>query len=151
MDDKSPKGNDEPQEAPTVEGQDVRVTIRTSEKGWLARLAKSYRERKPALLVDDGDVGVDPSTHTLWDMGRRVELRREEWIAVLVALGMVGAGIAMTIAAILDPEPTSKLSLLIVGGILCTVGGGFSAIRVLTKEKPPDVKFSRFGIEIRWR
>jgi hypothetical protein len=128
-----------------------RVTIRTSETGWMARLAETYRRRTPILLVDDAEVGIDPSTQSLWDMGRRAGLRREEWAGVLVALGMVGVGIGMTVAAIIDPEPTSKLGLLVAGGIVCAAGGGFSAIRILTKQKPPDVKLSKSGIHIEWR
>jgi hypothetical protein len=143
-------GNEDHVDEPAI-GLEGRVEIRTSEEGWLAHLAETYRDKKPILLVDDAKVGIDPSTQSLWQMGRRAGLRREEWVGVLVALGMLGAGIAMTIAAILDPEPTSKLSLLIAGGIVCTAGGGFSAIRILTKQKPPDVKFSKFGIHIEWR
>jgi hypothetical protein len=132
------------------ETPDKRITIKTSEEGWLARLAHSYRKRQPILLVDDAKVGIDPTTQSILDMGRRAELGVQEWAAVLVALGMVGAGIWMTVAAVLDPEPTSKLGLLVTGGIVCTVGGGFSAIRILTRHKPPSVKLTRSGVHIQW-
>ncbi len=128
-----------------------RVEIRTSEEGWLARLAENYRQKNPVLLIDDAKVGIDPSAQSLWQMGRQAGLRREEWAGVLVSLGMVTAGIGMTVAAILDPEPTSKLGLLVAGGIVCTAGGGFSAVRILTKQKPPDVRFGRTGIHIEWK
>ncbi|OGQ89961.1 MAG: hypothetical protein A2289_15265 [Deltaproteobacteria bacterium RIFOXYA12_FULL_58_15] len=128
----------------------IKVTIRTSESGWLARLARTYRERQSILLIDDAEVGVDPSTQTLLEMGKRAGLRREEWFAVLVSLGLLGAGVAMIFAAIVDPEPTSKLGLLVAGGTICAIGGGFSAIRILTRETPPDVQLSPRGIQIRW-
>lgn len=134
---------------PTIQ-TDERTTIKTSEEGWLATLARAYREKQPVLLVDDAKVGIDPTSQTILQMGRNAGLRKEEWVAVLIALGMVGAGIALALAAIFDPEPTSKLGLLIAGGFVCIVGGGFSAIRILTKEKPPTVQVTRLGIQIRW-
>lgn len=126
------------------------LTIRTSEQGWLAQLAKAYRNRDQVIIIDDGNVGIDPSSQTLLDMGLRAGLSRKEWSAVLIAGGMTIFGAAIIILAILDPDPTSKLGLLIASGAVLTVGGGFSAIRILTKHKPPKVRVSRHGIEIEW-
>ncbi len=39
----------------------------------------------------------------------------------------------MIVVGVADSEPTSKLGLLIGGGVICVAGGGFSAIRILTK------------------
>ena len=126
------------------------VTIRTSEQGWLARLAKAYRNRDRVVIIDDANVGIDPSSQTLLDMGLKTGLSRQEWIAVLIAGGMTIFGAAVIILAILDPDPTSKLGLLIASGAVLTLGGGFSAIRILTKHKPPKVRVSGHGIEIEW-
>lgn len=126
------------------------LTIRTSEQGWLAQLAKAYRNRDQIIIIDDANVGIDPSRQTLLDMGLKTGLLRKEWIAVLVAGGMTIFGAAVIILAILDPDPTSKLGLLIASGAVLTLGGGFSAIRILTKHKPPTVRASKNGIEIEW-
>lgn len=113
-------------------------------------MSKAYTDRRPVTVIDDAGVGINPGMDNLLDMGRKSRLSREEWVGVLVSLGMCGAGIAMVAAAILDPEPTSKLGLLIVGGSIVCLGGGFSAIRVLTKTRPPTVRVKKDGFEIDW-
>src|SRR6266852_5564103 len=126
------------------------LTIRTSEQGWLAQLAKAYRNRDQVVIVDDANVGIDPGSQSLLELGLKAGLSRKEWTAVLIAGGMTIFGAAVIILAILDPDPTSKLGLLIASGAVLTLGGGFSAIRILTKHKPPKVRVSRKGIEIEW-
>lgn len=34
------------------------LTVRTSEPGWMTRLARAYRNREKALIVDDAEVGI---------------------------------------------------------------------------------------------
>jgi len=134
-----------------VKGADATdLTIRTSEPGWLAQLAKAYRNRDQVVIIDDANAGIDPSSQSLLDMGLKTGLSRKEWTAVLIAGGMTLFGAAVIILAILDPDPTSKLGLLVASGAVLTLGGGFSAIRILTKHKPPKVRVSRNGIEIEW-
>jgi hypothetical protein len=133
-----------------VKGIATDLTIRTSEQGWLAQLAEAYRNRHQVVIIDDANVGIDPSSQTLLDMGLKTGLSRKEWIAVLIAGGMTIFGAAVIILAILDPDPTSKLGLLIASGAVLTLGGGFSTIRILTKHKPPKVRVSSNGIEIEW-
>src|SRR6266852_2779321 len=126
------------------------LTIRTSEQGWLAQLAKAYRNRDQVVIVDDANVGIDPSSQTLLELGLKTGLSRKEWTAVLIAGGMTIFGAAVILLAILDPDPTSKLGLLVASGAVLTLCGWFSAIRILTKHKPPKVRVSRNGIEIEW-
>jgi hypothetical protein len=126
------------------------LTIRTSEPGWLAQLAKAYRNRDQVIIIDDANVGIDPSSQTLLDMGLKTKLSGKEWTAVMISGGMTIFGATVVVLAILDPDPTSKLGLLIASGALLALGGGFSAIRILTKHKPPNVRVSRNGIEIEW-
>jgi hypothetical protein len=126
------------------------LTIRTSEPGWLAKLAAAYRQRQAVLLIDDAQVGLDPTRQTLLDMGRVAALNRREWAGALVSLGLTGIGLWMVVAAVLDPEPTSKLGLLIGGGTVCLLSGGFSAIRILTRSRPPTVEVGARGVQIRW-
>lgn len=102
------------------------------------------------LLIDDAQVGIDPTRQTLLDMGRTAVLNRREWAGVLVSLGLTGIGLWMVVAAVLDPEPTSKLGLLIGGGTACLLGGGFSAVRILTRSRPPTVEVGVRGIQIHW-
>ena len=125
-------------------------TIRTSGPGWLPELARAYRNREQITLIDDANVGIDPANQSLLDMGLRARLSRQEWTAVVVAVGMSVFGAAMVVLAILDPEPTSKLGLLIASGAVLAWGGGHSAIRILTRHKPPRTRISAAGIEIAW-
>jgi hypothetical protein len=124
--------------------------VRTSDPGWLRALALLYRARASGVLVDDAGLGIHPEDQTLLQMARISGLSRQEIAGVCVALGMSGAGLTMVVLAFLDPEPTSKLGLLVGGGAVCVLGGGFSAIRILTNHKPPNIRATAKGIEIFW-
>ncbi|MFB3077929.1 MAG: hypothetical protein ACE1Y4_07960, partial [Lysobacterales bacterium] len=87
---------------------------------------------------------------SLLEMGRTAGLSRQEWASVLISLGLSGAGIWMVIVAIVSPEPTSKLGLLVVGGSVLIFSGGFSAIRILTDRRPPTVEVTPRGIRLTW-
>ena len=127
------------------------LTVRTSQADWLKALAVVYRQRRPALLIDDAGLGVDPASYTLLQMAREVGLSHREIAGVCVALGMSAAGIGMVILAFVDPEPTSKLGLLIAGGVACVLCGGVSALHILARLKPPIVRITTRGIEIAWK
>jgi len=124
--------------------------VRTSDPNWLRTLALLYRARASGVLIDDAGLGINPEDQTLLQMARVSGLSRREIASVSVALGMSGVGVTMVILAFLDPEPTSKLGLLVGGGAVCVLGGGFSAIRILTQHKPPSIRATAKGIEIFW-
>ena len=126
------------------------LTIRTSEQRWLEKYAKACKNRTECLLIDDAEIGIDPKTQTILQMGRQAKLSRREWCGVLISLGMSGVGIWLVWAAIVDQEPTSRLGLLLAGGSVCIVGGGLSAIRILTRMRPPTVTVSKKGFKIEW-
>jgi hypothetical protein len=126
------------------------LTIHTSESGWLAELARAYREEREVLVVDDAEIGFDPSTQSLLSIGREIDLPRREWAGVLLSLGLSGVGLWMVVAAIVSPEPTSKLWLLVGGGSVLLITGGHQAVGILTQRKPPMVEITRLGIRISW-
>ena len=126
------------------------VTIRTSEPEWFRTLATAYKKRAPVLLIDDANVGVDPAQQTLLQMGKHAALSPREWSAVLIALGVGAAGVWMIVAAIVDPEPTSKLGMLILGGAVFLGLGGFSAIKTLTGHQPPTIEVTKLGFRLHW-
>jgi hypothetical protein len=131
-------------------GDSQEKIVRTSDPNWLRTLALLYRARQAGVLIDDAGLGINPEDQTLLQMSRVSGLSRREFASVCVALGMSGAGITMVVLAFLDPEPTSKLGLLVGGGVVCVLGGGFSAIRILTHHKPPNIRATPHGIEISW-
>lgn len=126
------------------------LTIRTSEPGWLPRLTAAYRSHAQVDLVDDAALGIDPGTQSLLQMGLAGKLTRREWTAVAVAGGMTVFGASMVVLAILDPDPTSKLGLLVGSGALLALTGGFQTIRLLTRHKPPSISIDSTGIHIDW-
>jgi hypothetical protein len=126
------------------------TTIRTSEMGWLSRLAAAYRERLPVRLVDDAKAGIDPQSQNLVAMGLHARLSPTEWMAVGVSLGLSAAGIGFVVLAFLDPEPTSKLGLLVGGGALCALTGGVSAVGILIRRRPPTIQVDGNGFKITW-
>ena len=79
------------------------TSIKTSDQRWLERLARAYKERMPVSLVDDANVGIDPSTQTIFQLARAARLSSREIAGAGVALGMSAAGIAMVGLAVLDP------------------------------------------------
>jgi hypothetical protein len=121
------------------------IIIRTASKDWLVSLASAYKANMSVTLVDDANIGVDPVTHTLLEMGKRANLSQREWMAVLIGLGVSAMGAFMMVMAILDPEPYSKIAFAVGAGAVMTMGGGFAAMRVLTGHKPPTVKLSPTG------
>jgi hypothetical protein len=126
------------------------IQIRTSEEGWFTQLARAYKQKTPVFLVDDAKVGIDPAVDTLAAMGLKAKLTPREWSAVSVAVGLSVAGAAMVVLAFLDPEPTSKLGLLVGGGAVCVLTGGLTAVRILTKMRPPNVQIGPSGMKIFW-
>jgi hypothetical protein len=126
------------------------LQIRTSDTAWLARLAAAYKQRSPVLLVDDAGLGVDPAKESLLQMGRRSSLASRDIVALLVELGMAAAGAWLIVMAVLDPEPYSKVSFAIGAGAVLLLGGGFAAVRTLTRDKPPRVRVARGGFELAW-
>ena len=132
------------------EGQDTDCTIRTSQPGWFEQLARAYRDRRPILLADDARIGIDPRSQSLIAMGIRGGLSAADWVAVGVALGVSAAGMAMVVLAFIDPEPTSKLGLLVGGGAVCVLSGGLTAVAILTRRKPPNIELGAQGFRIHW-
>jgi hypothetical protein len=83
-------------------------------------------------------------------MGIKANLSIEQWVAVCVSIGMSAAGVTMVVLAFVDPEPTSKLGLMIGGGAVCILAGGLTAVRILTKLHPPNISAGAGGIRISW-
>ncbi len=114
----------------------VEKVVRTSEEDWLERALELYTDKAAFVFVDDAGIGI-----TQKDLQSAVSLIRaakvkgdfslKSIMAVLFGLGLSGAGIWMIIAAIADPEPTSKLGLLIAGGVLITLTGGLGTLSAL--------------------
>jgi hypothetical protein len=56
----------------------------------------------------------------------------------------------VVVFAFLDPEPTSKLGLLVGGGAVCVLSGGMTVIAILTRRRPPTMEIGSSGFKISW-
>jgi hypothetical protein len=130
--------------------EDTDLMIRTSQAGWFPRLAEAYRDRRQVVLVDDAKVGIDPQNQSLVSMGIKAGLSPTDWAAVAVSVGVSAAGVMMVVLAFLDPEPTSKLGLLVGGGAVCVLTGGLTAVGILTRRRPPNIEMTTSGFKISW-
>ena len=124
--------------------------IQTSQRNWFKRLAIAYRHRMAVTVIDDAKIGFDPRIESLFAIGKRADLTVAEWLGAAVAVGTGAAGLWMIRLAIVDPEPTSKLGALVLGGVACVFTGTATATWILTNRKPPSVEIAPGGIRISW-
>jgi len=110
--------------------------IRTSDSDWLGRALRHYADGSRFELADDAGLGIkEQDLRSAMDLlrylrrGRRFT-KRHLW-QVLTGLGLSGVGIGLVVAAILDPEPTSKLGILLAGGVVLILTGGLSVLKAL--------------------
>ncbi len=110
--------------------------VRTSETDWLEKAIKLYTEKQAFLLHDDAELKL-----TRADLKSAVSLiraakskggvTRKQILGLLTGIGITGIGVWIIAAAIADPEPTTKLGLLITGGLVLTFTGSFGALTSL--------------------
>ncbi len=119
--------------------------IRTSQSDWLQTALECYMDKKPFEFLDDKKIGI-----TSDDLATAVELIRKakeiqvvtwrEIVTILTGMGLSGVGVWMIAIAVADPEPTSKLWIILAGGVVLTLTGGLSILRALGQKWRIDVK-----------
>jgi len=112
------------------------IIIKTSESDWLEKSIKCFTEKTAFSFVDDAKMGL-----TETDLKSAVNLIRvakskgnKTWksiVGVLTGLGITGAGVYIIMLAIIDPEPTTKLGLLVSGGLIITLTGSLGVLSSL--------------------
>jgi hypothetical protein len=113
-----------------------KAIVQTSSKDWLEQAIRLYTQKKPFTLEDDAKLGLTEA-----DLRSAVALIRaartkgritwQQIAAVLAGFGITGIGVWMVAAAITDPEPTTKLGLLIAGGIVLALTGSLGTLAAL--------------------
>ncbi|MGA1868527.1 MAG: hypothetical protein ACMUJM_08255 [bacterium] len=108
----------------------------TTNKDWLEQAIKLYTDKKPFIFEDDAKLGLTEA-----DLKSAVALIRaakskggvnwQQIVGVLAGIGITGVGVWMVAAAIADPEPTTKLGLLIGGGIVLAWTGSLGTLAAL--------------------
>lgn len=114
----------------------MREIIRTSDKKWLEKALDCYKSKIAFEFLDDVPVGIGHndlvSAVALISAAKSAGVVTWQQIAgILTGLGMSAAGIWMIAAAIADPEPTSKLGILLAGGVVLALTGGLSILYCL--------------------
>lgn len=132
----------------------MKKTIKTSNPEWLEVALKEYSLKNEFTFVDDAKLGM-----TEKDLQSAVNLIRaskskagktiKQITAVLVGLGMSLAGIWIILLAIADPEPTTKLGLLITGGFILAISGGYGTLRALGVNFSVTAKRGDMSFEIK--
>lgn len=107
----------------------------TTDPEWLEKALRCYRDAVGFTLEDDAEFGLREvdlrSGVSLVKAASRKRITVKQIAQILTGMGLGAAGIWMVIAAIIDPEPTSKLGLLIAGGVILTLTGGLAVLRAL--------------------
>ncbi len=110
--------------------------IKTSDKDWVSAAVKAYTKKVEFNIVDDAELGlsekdVKSAMNLLAFMKKERKMSIKDISSVLVGLGITAGGIWIVLAAIADPEPTSKLTLLIAGGLILAITGSLGTLRSL--------------------
>jgi len=108
-------------------------TVKTSNKDWLKQALKQYAEKKQFEFVDDAEL-----KYTKEDLSSGISLMRaarskggvswQQIVGALASVGIAASGLWIVAAAIADPEPTTKLGLLVGGGLTLILTGSLGIL-----------------------
>ena len=127
--------------------------IKTSDSNWRTQLMQAVNQQQSIMLIDDAQLGFyDKSDLSAYIASQPTEKKITPAALLSMAsnVGLTGIGVWLVRLAIVDPEPTSKLSLLVAGGITCILTGSLSFQRHLTAQSPPSIEMTLEGIRIYW-
>jgi len=110
--------------------------IKTSDEKWFEKAVKAYSKKQPFSINDDQQLGLKEtdvkSAVSLISFARKQHIVPWKKITqVLASIGITGVGVWIVAAAIADPEPTSKLTLLIAGGLILAITGSLGTLTSL--------------------
>ena len=114
----------------------MQKTISTSNVNWLEEALEEYSSKNEFTLIDDKNFKIrDRDLKSAVRLIKASKAKGGKSITqiskALISLGLSSAGIYVIILAIADPEPTTKLSLLMIGGIVLAISGGYGTLRAL--------------------
>lgn len=107
--------------------------IRTSEVNWFESAINCYSEKTRFTFIDDANIGItDEDLKSAFNLILGVRKKTvQTWksiVGVLAGMGISGMGIYIIGLAIVDPEPTTKLGLLVGGGLVIVLTGSLGAL-----------------------
>jgi len=103
-------------------------------------------------LLDDARVGLSEgdlvSAVALIKKAKESSSLSWQQIAIiLTSLGLSATGIWLILIAVADPEPTSRLGILLTGGVILILTGGLSILRALGQTWKVSKGKKSFAIE----
>ena len=134
--------------------QIMKEIIKTTDPQWLEKAITHYSNKKEFSFIDDAELGfTETDLHSAVDMIKAAKTKGGKTLkqitAVLVGLGMSAAGIGIIILAILDPEPTTKLGLLVGGGLLLVLTGSYATMKSLGVNFSVSAKAGTYAFDIK--
>lgn len=124
--------------------------VRTSDKDWLAKALKLYTNKKTFTFEDDAGLKLtQKDLKSVVSLVRAVKSKSSlsrQIIPALAGIGITGAGVWLVLAAIADPEPTTKLGLLITGGLVLALTGSLGTLAALGVRFSVSAKSARGDI-----
>ena len=137
-----------------IKKEDSPVIIRTSDPGWLDKALKAYRDRMPFHFTDDAGLGVAEGdlVSAVALIRRAKQSGKMSWkdiSQILTGMGLSGAGLWLIAASIADPEPTSKLWILLAGGVVLILTGGLSILKALGQKWQVHAKYGKQEIMVK--
>lgn len=130
------------------------LNISTSDQDWLEKALKCYRDKHPFQLTDDVGIGITEkdlvsAVKLIQKAKRNGNMSVKQIATVLTSIGLSSVGIWLILIAVADPEPTSKLGILLAGGVALIALGGLSILRSLgmTWKVSASTKLARFTVE----
>ena len=102
---------------------------------WIKEVLDAFMSRK-AFIIENfpynlSSEAVISSGIEFLKLLNKEGMSYKEIAQLLVGIGISSAGMWLVWLAIIDPEPTSKLAILTVGGIVLIAVGGIAALRAL--------------------
>lgn len=127
--------------------------IYTSEKNWLKCALKAFTKNEKFEFIDDAKIGITENDlkaalNLLKAAKIKAKLSMKDIVSSLASIGITGVGVWLFIAAIADPEPTSKLWLMISGGIMIMLTGSLSLLRSFGNQYSVSISNSMGGFEL---
>jgi hypothetical protein len=128
--------------------------VRTSDPGWLDKALKAYRCRTPFHFTDDAGLGVTENdlVSAVALIRRAKQSGKMSWkdiSQILTGMGLSGVGIWLIAASIADPEPTSKLWILLAGGVVLIMTGGLSILKALGQKWQVHARYGKQEIMVK--
>jgi len=112
------------------------IQVRTSNDNWFAIAQKLYHKKQAFIFIDDAGLGIteeDLKTGRSFIHAAKSKggVSWQQITVVLAGIGITGVGVWIIKAALADPEPTTKLGLMVAGGLIVTVTGSLAILASL--------------------